>query len=543
MKDGSIVIAATFTAEPIQDSLAFWLEKSGNQAEICFAPYNQVFQQLLDPNSLFQKNTSGINIALLRFEDWYRYEKDPARYQEMVRKNLDEFGNALKTFLGFAPCVVCVCPPSPNALADANTQHFFEQIEETLGNITARENNLFLTKSQEIAAAYPVEKYYDAYGDKQGHIPYTTIFFTALGTLLARRIYALRSKPRKVIILDCDQTLWQGICGEDGPEGVSISRAYHDLQEFMLKQQANGRLLCLCSKNNERDVWEVFDKHPEMPLKREHLAAWRINWRPKSENLRSLADELNLGLDSFILVDDNPMECSEVRANCPGVEVLQLPENAQRIPAFLSHVWAFDQLKVTSEDQQRTLMYGQNKAREAVRQASSSFESFLAGLQLNVEISTLSADQTERVAQLTQRTNQFNLKTIRRSAQEILALHQSGALLCETVSAKDRFGDYGLIGAMFFSKKDNLLDVDTFILSCRALGRGIENRMLVHLTTWARQQNCDYVNFSYRASTKNQPIFDFLHKTGGHFEKQTQDGADFCLPVGFLLNPSQAIKN
>ena len=176
-----------------------------------------------------------------------------------------------------------------------------------------------------------------------GCVPYTPVFFTALATMIARRFHALQRAPHKVIVLDCDQTLWGGVCGEDGPQGNLPRRCRRKaLQEFMRAQHAAGRLLAVCSKNSEEDVREVFAQRLDMPLRHEHFATWRVNWSPKSENIKSMAKELNLGLDSFIFVDDNPVECAEVEANCPGVLTLQLPENPAEIPQFLKHCWAFD---------------------------------------------------------------------------------------------------------------------------------------------------------------------------------------------------------
>ena len=160
---------------------------------------------------------------------------------------------------------------------------------------------------------YPVADYHDPQRDQLGHIPYTPLFFAALGTILARRIHALLNPPHKVVVLDCDNTLWKGVVGEEGVAGITIPTAWMGLQRFMVELAGKGFLLCLCSKNDEPDVLEVFDRRPDMVLRRDHLVSWRINWQPKSQNIRSLAQELNLGLDSFIFLDDNPVECAEVR--------------------------------------------------------------------------------------------------------------------------------------------------------------------------------------------------------------------------------------
>ena len=224
-----------------------------------------------------------------------------------------------------------------------------------------------------------------------------------------------------MIVLDCDNTLWKGVVGEDGVAGITIPAAWSRFQQFMVEQASQGVLLCLCSKNDESDVLDVFEQRPDMVLKRDHLVAWRINWEPKSENIRALAQELNVGLDSFIFLDDNPVECAEVQAGCPEVLTLRLPIDGD-IAGFIEHVWAFDHLSVTSEDQQRTAMYKQEIERGRFQKQAMTIEEFLAGLDLQIQISEPAPTQISRVAQLTQRTNQFNFTTIRRTDGEILRL-------------------------------------------------------------------------------------------------------------------------
>src|SRR6185437_3995515 len=190
----------------------------------------------------------------------------------------------------------------------------------------------------------------------------------------------------------------------------------------------------VCSKNSEEDVREVFAQRLDMPLRHEHFAAWRVNWLPKSENIKSIAQELNLGLDSFIFVDDNPVECAEVEANCPDVLTLQLPENPEEIPQFLKHCWAFDVQKVTAEDARRGEMYRESRQREQLRTQAGSLAEFIAGLNLKIQITPMAPEQLSRVAQLTQRTNQFNLTTIRRTEAEIQQLAGGAIVLTITVS-------------------------------------------------------------------------------------------------------------
>ena len=253
------------------------------------------------------------------------------------------------------PLILGFCPDSPAALAEPDTRDLFARIREQIAAALQGIPGLCLIGPDDLKP-YPVEVYYDPQRDQLGHIPYTPLFYAALGTILARRVHALKSPAYKVIVLDCDNTLWKGVVGEEGIAGITIPPAWSRLQQFMVEQASKGVLLCLCSKNDESDVLDVFEQRPDMVLKRDHLVAWRINWEPKSENIRALAQELNLGLDSFIFLDDNPVECAEVQAGCPEVLTLRLPIDGD-IAGFIEHVWAFDRLSVTSEDQQRTAMY------------------------------------------------------------------------------------------------------------------------------------------------------------------------------------------
>ncbi|WP_392535306.1 amino acid adenylation domain-containing protein [Nostoc sp. C117] len=488
------------------------------------------FQFVVDEESLLHGsglfNIYATRPKLKQSSASQQFEKNPVQLEQTVK----DFGSALKTATTRSPIpyLVCICPPSPTTDAANNTLH--ERMQELLAADLKDVSGMYLIKSQELTSTYPVKEYYDPYGDELGHIPYTPTFFCALGTILARKIFALQSSPHKVIALDCDHTLWSGICGEDGVGGVKINPPYRTLQEFIIAQQAAGKLICLCSKNEQEDVFAVFDQHPDMVLKRHHLVNWRINWESKSENLKALATELQLSLDSFIFIDDNPIECAEVRANCPEVLTLQLPEQPDRIPQFLEHYWAFDQLQTTQEDQQRTNLYQQNVQRQFLQQDSLSFSDFLAQLNLEIEISPMQNQQLSRVAQLTQRTNQFNLTTIRRSEAEIQQLCNLESLECRVVKVKDRFGDYGLVGLLLFESQENALSVDTFLLSCRVLGRGVEHKMLAYLGTLAQERGLERVELFYRPTKKNQPAWDFLVSIGRQFQQEKDGGWLFEFP-------------
>jgi polyketide synthase PksN len=508
-----LAIAATFTAEPMRATLEYWMAQLELPTTVGFAPYNQVFQTLLDPRGLFARNQDGVNLVLVRLEDWIRdlpEEATPASRCEVLQRNADELIEAVRAAAGHlaAPLFVAICPMSAALRERAEYRQCIGDIERQVDAALAPVAGVHRLGMAELADLYPVAGYDDSYADELGHVPYTADFYSALGTLFARKVRALRAPPRKVVVLDCDNTLWQGVCGESGPHGVQLTPDHLALQEFMVAQAEAGMLLCLCSKNSETDVEAVFRERGEMPLKRDRIVATRINWLSKSANLQALADELQLGLDSFIFADDNPVECAEVQANCPGVLVLQLPEQAGEIGSFLRHVWAFDHLVVTRDASERTEHYRQNQVRRALRTEAGSFESFLASLELKVALRTLEPGQCERAAELTQRTNQFNLRPEPRQAaamRSLMATH-----VCQVVEVEDRFGSYGVAGLLAYRRQEDSLLVDTFLLSCRVLGRGVEQRVLAALGEAAQALGCAAIALPYAVTARNQPMRDFL---------------------------------
>ncbi len=528
-----IVVAATFTAEPIEPSLRFWMAELGSPGGVEFAQYNQVFQALLDPAGLVSRQNFS-NAVLIRFEDWIEQEKTglkPEDWHARIEPLVDELIQATRAVPRSAPTFFVVCPASEIVLATPGTDSVLRKLTDRLVSGLKSIAGVYAFGPTDVTTLYPVADYYDAGADAVGKIPYTAKFFAALGTFFARTSVAVRRTPFKVIVLDCDNTLWSGVCGEGGVAAVKIGPGFRAMQQFMVEQAARGKILCLCSKNVEADVWDVFANHPEMLLKREHVIAHRVNWSPKGENLRALAGELNVGLDSFIFLDDNPVECAEVRSSCPEVLTLQAPTRDVDWPGFLNHVWAFDQLTVTEQDRQRSASYLQNARREEVRKDSAGLGDFLSKLQLEVTIGTPTPAQMPRVAQLTERTNQFNFSTVRRSEAEIVALLGAGTHRCHVVEVKDRFGDYGLVGIVITRTQADAAVIDTMLLSCRVLGRGVEHRMLASVGAYAKSAGLGAVDIPFVQSKKNQPALDFLNAVAGDYRTETSDGFQYQIPA------------
>jgi FkbH-like protein len=509
----TIVVAATFTADPLVEPLAYWMRELGLSVRVRPLAGGQVFQALLDPAGPFLTNENGLNVVLLKPDDWLpgRPDQVDSGGVAALAHTLREFAEALTAAAARSrvPCLVIGCPVSPSAPGKGYPEEL-ASAEAAVPSAWTEIPGVHYVSSAELLTAYPVGPCFDALLEREAHIPFTPAFYAALATMIARRLLVLREPPYKVIVLDCDRTLWGGICGEDALSDIVVAGPFRFLQEFMVAQRRAGMLLCVCSKNNEADVRHVFERHPDMVLRADDIASWRVNWLPKAENLRSLAAELDIALESLVMVDDNPIERAEIGAELPQVLTLQLPADPQDIPRFLRHVWAFDHVQTTPEDRRRTEFYTRNAARAQLARGTLTLGDFLAGLRLDIQIGPMSQEDIPRVAQLTQRTNQFNCTAVRRSEAEVRRLGTAGELECLVVRVKDRFGDYGLVGVALYAPTASALAVDTFLLSCRVLGRGVEHALLRHLGHWAEQHHFRYVDIRFRPTGRNQPALDFL---------------------------------
>jgi FkbH-like protein len=530
----SLALAATFTVDPIVEVLDLWAHELSLDPAVEIAPYNQVLQQLLDPTSLFSLHRAGLNVAFVRLEDWDvggDARGGSAAEGVDLAPGAGDLLAAVQTALarGGSPLLLCFCPSSPATRASGRAA-LFDRTEAFVAAALADTDRAFVVTSSELAALYPVSSFHDAHGDALGHIPYTPAQFAALGTLVARRAEMLTGAPYKVIVADCDQTLWTGVAAEDGPLGVTIDAPRRLLQERLVQAHDAGMLICLCSKNEDADVVAVFDAHPEMPLQLHHLTARRVNYERKSHNLRALAAELGVGLDSFVFVDDSPLERAEVRAACPEVLTAELPGDPALFSVYLRHLWALDRAAVTAEDRQRSTFYRAEQRRDAARREGLGYEEFLQGLCLEVDLVPLTEATLSRAAQLTQRTNQLNLTTRRRTEAELVGVEGL------VVSVRDRFGDYGLVGLLLFATAGDALAVDTFLLSCRALGRGVEERMLAQLGRLAEERGLERVDVPLVPTAKNRPAQELFEAVGAPFREQSGEGALFRFPASHLAS-------
>ncbi len=323
----------------------------------------------------------------------------------------------------------------------------------------------------------------------------------------------------KVLALDLDNTLWGGILGEEGLAGLKLSDEYpgvfyKNLQRAVLDVARRGILIALVSKNNQEDALQVLDQHPDMLIRREHVAAMRIDWQPKAANLASIAEELNLGLESFVFVDDNPVECEAVRRSLPEVTVLHLGDDPSTYAALLRTLPGLERLEASVEDGARTRYYLEEGRRKDLLGQAESLEAFLASLDIRVEVTPIDAMTLARAAQLTQKTNQLNLTTRRYSQAQLEQRLATPRWAGYVLRAADRFGDNGIVGVALVEMDDEVCRIDTLLLSCRVIGRQIETAFLSVLAEVARQAGCADLEGWYLPTAKNTPARDVYAQAG-----------------------------
>ncbi|MER5177943.1 HAD-IIIC family phosphatase [Streptomyces sp. NPDC002896] len=338
----------------------------------------------------------------------------------------------------------------------------------------------------------------------------------------------LHGRTKKVLVLDADNTLWDGVLGDLGAEGVAAASTYRGeafgrFQRVVKQLGAQGVLLAVCSKNDPEPLLDVLRTHPDMALREEDFVAVHAGWGPKDAALRDLAKRLDLGEDSFVFADDSSFERAQVAGALPGVDLVALDdEPALHGERLLAEGW-FDVPELTDADRRRAAQYRSEGERRQLRESAESYEEFLAGLDVTVELAPARPHEMARVAQLTQRTNQFNLTTRRMSADEVRQAADRGLVL--TVAVRDRFGDSGLVGAVFVRADDTDWHIDNALLSCRVFGRGIEQAVFAALLAHARDTGTGAVHGRFRATAKNQRFRDLYPSLGFERTQALPDGS------------------
>ena len=370
----------------------------------------------------------------------------------------------------------------------------------------------------------------------------------AVATSLTALIGAIYGRSRKVLVLDLDNTLWGGVIGDDGVDRILIGRetpvaeAYTAFQEYCLKLRDRGILLAVCSKNN-KDMAQAGFTHPDSVLKLEHFSAFKANWEPKHDNILAIARELNLGTDSFVFVDDNPAERAIVQAQIPGIAVPDVGNEVAKYPSILDAGRFFEPVSLGKEDIARAQLYAENSQRTKLEQKFANYGEYLDSLEMTAEIDTFSAIYMERIAQLTNKTNQFNLTTRRYTLAEIQAAAADGKHVGIYGKLTDRFGDNGLISIVLGRLDETDLHLDLWLMSCRVLKRDMEVAMLDSLAERARQKGVTRLVGYYLPTAKNGMVADHYEKLGFLLVQQDNvTGTVWSLDVTTYTPKSRHIK-
>jgi FkbH-like protein len=528
-----IALLGTVTFELWVPALQAICFSFGIDAQIHVGAFQQYQQEILDPSSRLADFRPGVVILAV---DWRALglPEESAHSEDLVREKVGEFRKLWAECQGRYGAVVIQHNfevPEVNAYASLSAA-----LPGGRGNVLRR-INLELWKAAQDAnvAILDLEQISSVYGKARWND--TVLWLAAkqypaaeaLPSLLRHEVALMRAifgLAPKCLALDLDGVLWGGVVGEDGLAGIRLGgtaegEAYLAFQHYLLALQRRGIILAVCSKNNEEDAKSVFGQHPEMVLSLDDIGVFVANWQSKDQNLHEIAARLNIGLDSIVFVDDNPVERALVRRLLPEVEVLELPPDPALYVEVLDRSLCFEALSLTAEDRQRSSTFKDNVSRQELASRSANVEEFLAGLQMRLNLRRFDEANLARIVQLINKTNQFNLTTRRVTAPEISALIGKANWYTQYMRLCDRFGDSGLTGVLIACEEENSLRIDNWLMSCRVLGRRIEDAMLFAAIRYARGRSLAYVIGEYIPTAKNGQVSHLYERF--EFERLASD--------------------
>jgi len=546
-----IALVSNYTIKSLEAYLTVACARIGVAPDFHVSEYGQVEPDLLSPGSGLDAFDPDITFLALGLDGLQpRDVADPVGASEEALERLLHLASGFRA-RARGPIVVhnFVTPPlsasdiAHGALSPANR---LRRLNLTLAERVAGASGLHLLDVDALVAEHGRAR---SRHDKFFYLAAMELSETLLPEVAHRYmayVKALLGRTRKCLVFDCDDTLWGGVVGEDGVEGVTLGsdglgRAFRDVQDYALGLHRRGVLLALCSKNNPEDVAAMLAGHPQMRIRGEHVAAVRVNWQDKVTNLREIAAELNLGFDALVFVDDNPVERAHVRQALPQVLVPELPADPALRPRFLARLNDFASLTLTEEDAARGAYYAQERQRRALQTSSQSLEEFLHTLVLEVRVTVDETEVVGRLAQLAARTNQFNLTTRRHPETEIARMMRESSHRVYALRAADRFGDNGIVMLVIVASEGVVWRIDTCLMSCRVVGRGIETALLSRLLADAATAGAREVRGEYIRSAKNALAADFYPRHGfallaepaeGHavWQRAIGDGTPLAVP-------------
>ncbi len=379
--------------------------------------------------------------------------------------------------------------------------------------------NVYPVALSEIQAQMGQERFFDPRIWHLAKLAMRTEVLPAFASAVVDVIQSLRGQIKKCVVLDLDNTLWGGVIGDDGLEGIELGElgagpAFTALQYWLKNLRERGVLLAVCSKNHEDTAKEVFEKHPDMVLRMSDIAMFVANWEDKASNIMRIQQTLNIGMDSIVFLDDNPFERNLVQSVLPAVTVPDLPEDPAMVLPYLQSLCLFEAAGCSDEDKVRTARYQAQISRAAAEQTFDSYDAYLASLDMKAVVEPFVPFYFARIAQLTQRSNQFNLRTVRYTEAEIAALADDDRFITRYMTLSDRFGEHGLVSVVILEKRRNALFIDTWLMSCRVLRRGAEQYLFDRVVEAALAAGYETLIGEYLPTAKNAMVADFYTECG-----------------------------
>ena len=533
-QDARIRVAGFSTTHTLAQDLGPAFASHGFKADIAEADFGQVIAELMQP--VDQPGDAYVLLMDLGGfcpRDW---RLEAPRASELFQERLEMFASALVGFADRAerPILVNTLPaPAAPALGLIDRQHesglagAVQMVNRRLSELASASAQIVLVDADVAMADIAPSRRTDAKLWYYGRLPYSPDATRALALGFAGAYRTLKKGVAKVLALDLDNTLWGGIYGEDGVERLACGddfpgNAFKALQEECLRLKSQGMVLAILSKNNP-DAITAFEQHPGMVLNADDFVATRINWEPKPHNVRAVAEELNLGLDSVLFLDDSPHEREAMRRLCPEVQVPELPADPAQRPGWLRRLALTWPVRLTSEDARRSAMYMAEKKRTSARATAQSFEDYLGALEQQLTVAQVGPDTLPRVAQMHLRTNQFNLTTERYDEAAIGRMMEDGERYVVLHGrASDKFGDHGIVICATARLDGDGADLQSLLMSCRVVGREVETAFLAELLRYLGTRGVQRVDAAYRPTAKNQMVRDFYERHG--FRSAGSDG-------------------
>jgi FkbH-like protein len=507
-----IALVGSFTLDPLADFLTVEAAAEGIGLEICRAPYAQVSSEILNADSGLYAFRPEVTFLAAEHQS---LAGDPLAAADQ----LTALAQAWKANTD-QPLVICnfiAAPDWPLHAIASERQQQIRQANQRLTDAFAGDRRIHVLDLDALAAFAGYANAYSPQMAAMARVPFSEAFLKLFSQLLCSHIKAVKGWAKKCLVLDCDNTLWGGIIGEDGMEGIALGpdwpgREFVEFQKAILELYEQGVILAVNSKNNENDVLEVFRRHRHMVLKEEHIAAFAVNWQTKAENMQQLALQLNIGLDSMVFLDDNPAERQIIRQMLPQIEIVDLPANPALYADTLRRTSFFTKLNISDEDRRRGRMYAANRQRDQLQKTSVSLQDYLKSLEMVCTIRHAQSTDIKRAAQLTQRTNQFNLTTRRYTESQVQDMLESPGWNVYVLGLKDKFGDSGTVGLALVEKQQNTWRIDTFLMSCRVIGRQAEEALLDTICKDAITAGAATLDAEYIPTEKNTIVAGFWDK-------------------------------